>query len=134
MTHQLLNTLFVQTQGAYVHIKDNTLRVQVEGETRLRIPFHHLGGAVVFGNVLISPFLIHRFADDGRSIAWFTEFGRFKARMTAPTSGNVLLRSAQHGAASDEKVQLYLARQFVIGKMRNARQVLLRGRRGSAST
>lgn len=129
MTHQLLNTLFVQTQGAYIHIKDDTLRVQIEGKTGLRMPFHHLGGAVVFGNVLLSPFLIHRFADDGRFIAWFTEFGRFKARMNPPTSGNVLLRSAQHEAATNTEGQLYLARQFVRGKLHNARQVLLRGRR-----
>lgn len=132
MTHQLLNTLFVQTQGAYIHIKDDTLRVQIEGETGLRVPFHHLGGAVVFGNVLLSPFLIHRFADDGRSIAWFTEFGRFKARMNPQTSGNVLLRSAQHQAATDIKTQLYLARRFITGKVHNARQLLLRGRRASS--
>lgn len=131
MTHQLLNTLYVQTQGAYVHIKDDKLRVQIDNETATRIPFHHLGGAVVFGNVLLSPFLIHRFAEDGRFIAWFTEFGRFRARINGFTSGNVLLRSAQYEAATNPEIQLYLARQFVIGKVRNSRQMLLRGRRSA---
>lgn len=128
---QVLNTLYVQTQGAYLHIKDDSLRVEVESTTRLSVPFHHLGGATVFGNVSLSPFLIHRFAEDGRFIAWFSEFGLFKARLEGPTTGNVLLRHAQYEAAGESGQQVYLARQFAMGKIRNGRHVLMRGLRGT---
>jgi len=94
----LLNTLYVGTQMSYLHLDNNTVRVEVERETRLRVPLHHLGGVVLFGNVLVSPALIHRLADEGKSLVLLSEHGRFKARMEGPVSGNILLRQAQYPA------------------------------------
>lgn len=81
---QLLNTLFVQTQGAYLRLDHETIKLEVERETKLQVPLHHLGGLAVFGNVLLSPFLLHRFCEDGRSVVWFGRGGRFKARLAGP--------------------------------------------------
>ncbi len=127
--HQLLNTLYVQTQGAYIHLDHDTLKVEVERVQRLQVPLHHLSGLAVFGNVILSPFLIHRFAEDGRNIVWFNQSGQFRARLAGPVSGNVLLRRAQHEAYGDVCRRTALARRFVAGKIRNARHVLLRGMR-----
>lgn len=131
MMHQLLNTLYVQTQGAYVHMDHDTLKVEVERVVRLQVPLHHLSGLAVFGNVLLSPFLIHRSAEDGRSIVWFDINGRFQARLSGPVTGNVLLRRAQHETMGDIQRQINLARRFVAGKIKNARHVVLRGLRES---
>lgn len=128
----MLNTLYVQTQGAYIHLYHDTVRVEVEGKVKLQVPLHHLGGVVVFGNVLLSPFLIQRFAEEGRSVAWFSASGRFVGRLHGPTSGNVLLRRAQHEVLSDPARTLHLARCIVAGKLKNSRQVLLRGLRDLA--
>lgn len=124
MTRQLLNTLFVQTQGAYLHLDHDTIRVEAEGTTLVRVPLHHLGGLAVFGNVLLSPFLLHRCARDQRQVAWFSTHGRFQARLHGPVSGNVLLRHAQHEAHRDPARTLALARAFVGGKVRAAHHVL----------
>lgn len=129
MTTQLLNTLFVQTQGAYLRLENETLRVDIEGERRLKVPLHHLGGIAVFGNVLLSPFLISQCALDGRDVAWYSRTGRFRGRLAGPTSGNVLLRRAQHEALSDPAATLELARAFVLGKVRMTRAVLQRAQR-----
>lgn len=129
--HELLNVLYVQTQGAMLALDHDTVRVVVEGETRLRIPLIRLGGIVLFGQVSISPFLVHRCAADGRSVTWLTRTGRFAARLQGPTTGNVLLRRAQHEALSDAERTLRIARQIVAGKIQNSRQVLLRAARES---
>ena len=55
MARELLNTLYVTTQGAYVHLDNQTLKVEVDDETRLRVPVHHLGSVVCFGRVSVSP-------------------------------------------------------------------------------
>jgi CRISPR-associated protein Cas1 len=55
--------------------------------------------------------------------------GRFKARLEGGVNGNVLLRLAQHAAAGDAARTLQLARAVVAGKLKNQRQVLLRGAR-----
>jgi hypothetical protein len=46
---QLLNTLYVTTPESYIHLDNDTLRVEVEKETRLRVPLHHLSAVVCFG-------------------------------------------------------------------------------------
>jgi CRISPR-associated protein Cas1 len=125
----LLNTLYVNTQLSYLHLDNDTVRVEVERETRLRVPLHHLGGVVTFGNVLVSPALMHRLADEGKSLVLLSEHGRFKARLEGPVSGNILLRQAQHARAGDPAFTLATARAFVAGKIKNTRQVLLRGAR-----
>jgi len=67
--HQLLNTLYLTTEGAYLRLDHDTLRVEVERETKLQVPIHHLGGIVCFGDVLVSPAALARCAQDGRSRA-----------------------------------------------------------------
>src|SRR5581483_8537772 len=127
--HQLLNTLYVTTPEAYVRLDHETLRVEVERETKLQVPLHHLGAIVCFGDVLISPALLHRCADDGRSVVLLYRNGRFKGRLEGPVSGNVLLRKAQHQAVNDPQQTLAIARNLVAGKVQNVRQVVLRGAR-----
>lgn len=125
----LLNTLYVTTPHAYLHLDNDTVRIEVERETKLRVPLHHLGGIVVFGNVLVSPALMHRLADEGQSLVLLDGNGRFKARLEGAVSGNILLRRAHHEKAGDSVFALRTARACVAGKLRNGRQVLLRGAR-----
>lgn len=128
---ELLNTLYVTTQGAYLHLESDTVRIDVERSLHARVPLLRLQNIVTFGNVLISPALIERCAGDGRSIVLLSERGRFSARIEGPVSGNVLLRRAQHLALSDPDRRLPIARAMLAGKLRNTRSVLLRGARRS---
>src|SRR3546814_12794001 len=93
--YHLLNTLYVTTGGAYLHLDNDTVRIEVERETRLRVPLHHLGGIVSFGDVLISPALIGRCAESGIGMTLLDRNGRFRARIEGTVSGNVRLRKAQ---------------------------------------
>ena len=130
---ELLNVLYVLTQGAVLHVEHDTVRVEVEHETRLRAPLLRLSGIVVLGRVTLTPFLIQRCAEDGRSLVWLDERGRFKARVEGRTKGNVLLRRAQHLALSDPVRSAAIARQIVAAKIQNTRQVLLRAAREATS-
>ena len=62
---QLLNTLYVTLADAWLRLDNDTLRVEVERETRLRVPLHHLSAVVCFGHVGLSAPLMHRLADAG---------------------------------------------------------------------
>lgn len=126
---QILNTLYVMTKGAYLHLDHETLRVEVERETKLQVPLLHLGAIFCFGQVGVSTFLIHRCAEEGRSVVFLEQSGRFKARLAGPLTGNVLLRRAQHDASCDPARALAIAKNLVAGKVQNSRQVLLRGGR-----
>ncbi|MGQ9921382.1 MAG: type I-C CRISPR-associated endonuclease Cas1c [Desulfobacca sp.] len=125
----LLNTLYVQTQGAYLRLELDTLKVEVDKQVRLQIPLHHLGALVLFGEVMVSPALLARCAQDGRGVTWLSRSGRFQARLEGPVSGNVLLRRAQHEAVSQPTRALEIARALVAGKIRNMRSSILRSAR-----
>ena len=55
---KMLNTLYVTTQGAYLNKEGETVVVNIEKETRLRLPIHTLDSIVCFGQVSCSPFLL----------------------------------------------------------------------------
>ena len=130
--HTVQNTLYVMTPNAYAHLENSTVRIDVEHEKKLQVPLHHLRGVVCFGNVMMSPALMHRLADEGKSLVLLDGTGRFKARLEGPVSGNILLRQAQHQKACDASTTLEIARAIVAGKLRNSRSVVLRGARESA--
>ena len=126
MAKELLNTLFVTTQGAYVHLDNETFRVEVEDETKLRVPVHHLGSVVCFGRVNVSPAAMARCAEDQRDLVFLSRGGRFRAKVIGPTSGNVLLRLAQFRAHEDPGQAILIARNIVAAKVQNARLLLMR--------
>lgn len=124
-----LNTLFVTTQGTYLAKDGETVSVKLEGEVRLRVPLLNLAGIVTFGNVTVSPFLLGACGERGIGLSFLTENGRFLARATGPTAGNVLLRREQYRWADDPAATATLVRTIVSGKLLNSRAVLQRSLR-----
>ncbi len=130
---QLLNTLYVTTEPSYLRLDNDTVRVEADRSTQLQVPLHHLGAIVCFGDVMVTPALIRRCGEEGRSLVYLDRHGRFVARVEGPVSGNVLLRRAQHVASLDTEWPARIARNIVAGKIQNARQVILRGAREAES-
>lgn len=126
MAIEFLNTLFVLTEGAYVHLDGETVRVESQGTKLKQVPLHTLGSIVVFGLVSISPYLMRRCAEDGRAISYMDINGRFLARVVGRETGNVLLRKAQFVAHSNHQSSCDIARSIVAGKLQNSRGVLAR--------
>ena len=124
----LLNTLYLTLPG-YLHLDNDTLRFEIERETRLRVPLHHIGSVVCFGDVLISPAVMGRLAEAGKALVLLDRNGRFKARLEGPISGNILLRQAQFARANSPEFALAHAKACIAGKLKNSRYVLLRAAR-----
>jgi CRISPR-associated protein Cas1 len=129
----MLNTLYVTTQGAYLNKEGETVVVNIERETKLRLPIHTLSSIVCFGQVTCSPFLLGHCAENDVSVSFMTGYGKFLARVLGPVSGNVLLRREQYRQADDLKASARLARMFVLGKVSNSRTVLNRAMRDHAA-
>lgn len=126
---QLLNTLYVTTAQTYLRLDNDTLRIEIEQETKLRVPLHHLTAVVCFGHTGLSAPLMHRLAEGGIALVLLDDNGRFKARLEGAVTGNVLLRQAQFARLTDSAFTLDMARACVAGKIKNTRQVLQRGAR-----
>jgi len=68
-------------------------------------------------------------AQNAVAISFCTEHGRFLARVTGFTHGNVLLRREQYRWADDPARCTSVARAVLLGKLANARTTLLSGAR-----
>ena len=130
---KLLNTLYVSSQGSYLHQEGETIVVEREKQKVLQLPIHTIGGIVCFGNVLCSPFLLGFCAERDVAVSFLSEYGRFLASVRGPVSGNVLLRRQQYRMADDENMTRGIAASVVSGKLANCRIVMNRTVRDHAT-
>lgn len=123
---RLLNVLFVTSQKAYLHRQRESVLVEINGETKVRVPAHTLEGIVCFGQVMVSPQLLELCAEHQVTVSFLSQNGRFWARVQGPVSGNVLLRRAQYRMADDPESSARIAQAIVTAKVYNSRVVLQR--------
>ncbi|GKT14953.1 type I-C CRISPR-associated endonuclease Cas1c [Acidovorax sp. SUPP2522] len=128
-----LNTLYVTTEGAWLHKDGANIVMEVEQTVRARLPVHMLESLVCFGRVLVSPPLLGYCAEQGISTCFLTTNGRFLARVEGPVSGNVLLRRAQYRNADNREGCASIVRNLLQGKLHNQRAVLGRALRDHSS-
>jgi CRISPR-associated protein Cas1 len=129
---QHLNTLYLTTNGSYLAREGQSLLVRVEKQTKLRVPVHTIGSVVCLCRAMVSPSAMGLCASSGVSVSFLTDSGRFLARVSGFTPGNVLLRRQQYRVADDTEPggrALRIVRPVVCAKIANQRAVLLRGRR-----
>jgi len=124
---KLQNSLYINTQGAYLHKERETLVIDINKEKVAQLPIHGIGGIFCFGNVMVSPQVMGFCGENAVNLAFFTEYGRFLARIQGKQSGNVLLRRAQYRAVDTHAVPV--ARNIVAAKIQLQKQVLQRHQR-----
>lgn len=120
------NTLYVQTEKTHLHKEGMNIVAKVQNKETARIPIHTLNGIVCFGHVYMTPPLMAYCAEEGVSVTFLTEHGRFQARIEGPVRGNVLLRKAQYRCADNVTRCLQLGSRFLLGKLHNQRAVVRR--------
>ena len=121
---KLQNTLYITTQGSYLHKEQETLVVEQERKKVAQLPVHSIGHIFCFGNVLVSPFLLGFCGENNVNLAFFTENGRFLGRLQGRQSGNVLLRRAQYRMSEQNPVPI--ARNIIAAKIQAGKRVLQR--------
>ncbi|MER3461528.1 MAG: subtype I-C CRISPR-associated endonuclease Cas1 [Armatimonadota bacterium] len=128
------NTLYLTTPGSYVSRDHLSLKVEIEQQTKVLLPIHHLESICVFGpTIYITPQALRLCWEHGVSVNYFSEHGYFIGRWEGVATGSVGLRRAQYRAADDAKRATGIARQCVAGKLQNLRQSLLRSARENES-
>lgn len=123
---KLLNTLYITRQNSYLHKERETVIVKCGDEKLAQFPIQSLVGIFCFGRVSVSPFLMEHCAQTGVGLAFYTEHGRFLARVQGRETGNVLLRRTQYRWADDTERTVQISRLIVAAKIANSRSVVLR--------
>ena len=126
---KFLNTLYVLNKDAYLSLEGENIVLLCNKAEIGRVPLHTLEGIVCFSYPGASPALMGKCARLGVDLSFFSPQGRFLARAVGEERGNVLLRQTQYRIADSEAESCLYARNFILGKVYNARWVLERATR-----
>ncbi|MGH4118789.1 type I-C CRISPR-associated endonuclease Cas1c [Clostridium sp.] len=129
---KLLNTLYVTSPNTYLSLDGENIVILKENIEISRIPLHNLEGIVAFGYTGASPALMGACAKRNIALSFMKQSGRFLARIVGEVRGNVTLRKAQYRISDNTDESNKIARNFIIGKIYNARWVIERATRDYA--
>ncbi|CAG0984695.1 CRISPR-associated endonuclease Cas1 [Methylophilaceae bacterium] len=123
---KLLNTLYITRQESYVHKERDTIVIKNGSEKLGQFPALTISNILCFGQVSVSPPLMGYCGESGIGLSFYTEYGRFLARVLGKQTGNVLLRRTQYRIADKPEQANEIAKVMVGAKIANARSVLMR--------
>ena len=126
---RLLNTLYITGTNRYLSLDGENVVVLEEQNEIGRVPLHNLQSIVTFGYTGASPALMGACAQRNIDLAFMSGNGRFLARVTGEVKGNVTLRKEQYRVSENKEKSIAIARNFIFGKVYNARWILERAAR-----
>jgi len=118
--------LYVKEQGVTLGKSGDVLTIKRRREVLQKVKLLDISQVSLLGNVQVTSQALREITAAGIPIAHFSYGGWFHALTSGLVHKNVELRIAQFTAAADFKRSLRLARQFVVGKIKNARTLLRR--------
>lgn len=123
---KLLNTLYVTSADSYLSLDGETVVVLNQDKVLGKIPLHNLEGIVAFGYTGASPALMGECASRNISLCFLTPNGKFLARVTGKEYGNVTLRKEQYRISDNPELSCKIAKNFITGKVFNAKWAIER--------
>lgn len=121
---KLQNTLYITTQGSYLHKERETLVIEQNGKKLAQLPIHAIAHIFCFGNVMVSPYVMGFCGENQVNLAFFNEHGRFLSRMQGRQHGNIHLRRAQYRISETQPISI--ARHIIAAKIQSSKRVLQR--------
>lgn len=129
---KLLNTLYVTSPNTYLSLDGENIVILKDQIEISRIPLHNLEGIITFGYTGASPALMGACAKRNIALSFMKQSGRFLSRVVGEVRGNVTLRKSQYRISDSEEESNKIAKNFIIGKIYNARWVVERATRDYA--
>lgn len=118
--------LYLNTQGFRVGCKEEVLQIKEKDRVVEEVRMRDVSHVALFGNIQISTQAIQSLCELEVPITYFSMGGWFYGMTRGHALKNVFLRLEQYRLARDETACRSLARQFVHGKIRNQRTLLMR--------
>lgn len=126
---KLLNTLYVTSPDTYLSLDGENIVILKDESEVSRIPLHNLECIITFGYTGASPALMGACASRNIALSFMKQSGKFLARVVGEVRGNVTLRKAQYRISDDLNQSNRISRNFILGKVYNARWVIERATR-----
>lgn len=123
---KLLNTLYITNENAYLSLDGENIVCKLEDNEKFRLPFDNVESVVCFSYLGCSPALMGKCAEKLIPISFISPSGKFLAKVSGETRGNVFLRVAQ--IDKFRECGLQLAQNGIATKVGNSIHLLNRSR------
>ncbi len=118
--------LYLNTPGVHIGLKNELLTVKEEKRLLEEIRINDLTHVSLFGNIQISTQAIQKLCEHDVPVTYFSMGGWFYGITRGHGLKNIFTRIEQFRCAADPAFCLGVARQFIHGKIRNQRTLLMR--------
>jgi len=129
---KLLNTVYVTSPDSYLSLDGENIVILKSNIEAARLPLHNLEGIIAFGYTGASPALMGACAKHNIALSFMTQSGKFLSRIVGEVRGNVTLRKTQYRISDSNEESTKIAKNFIFGKIFNARWVIERATRDYA--
>lgn len=121
-----MSNLYVYDQLAQLGIEKNRIVIAYDIDNFKFIPIERIENIVIFGAVKASPAFIKEILEHGIHLTWLSKNGSFFGRLESTGHVNIHRQREQFRKSDDQSFCLELAKQFIIGKAKNQRTILVR--------
>ena len=118
--------LYLNKPGLFVGRSGEVLQVKEKKQLVQEVRINDLSHLALFGNIQLSTAAVHALCEADIPITYFSMGGWFYGFTRGHSLKNIFTRVEQFRLARDPATCLWLARSFVIGKIRNQRTMLMR--------
>ena len=123
---KLLNTLYILDNDKYLSLDGENIVINQDKSELGRVPLHNIESIITAGYTGVSPALMGKCAHDHIQLIFISRSGRFLARVSGESNGNVLLRREQYRIADNTNEAIKYGKNIIAAKLYNASGVLNR--------
>ena len=121
-----MGNIYVYEQGSVITIKENRLIITKVSKKIETIPIELIDGVMIFGNIQVSTQSIHKLLSKGINITYLSKRGYNFGRLENINKVNIERQRLQFRQSEDMFYSLEISKEFIKGKIKNQRTVLLR--------
>lgn len=121
-----MSNLYVYDQLVQLGIEKNRIVIAYDKDNFKSIPIETIENILIFGAVKASPTFIKEILSRGIHLTWLSKNGSFFGRLESTGHVNIYRQREQFRKSDDTNFCLTLAKQFIMGKAKNQRTILVR--------
>lgn len=119
-------SLYLTEDGTHLTLKDNRILIKKSSEILKEISLEKVDNIVIVGNVSITSPLSIELLEREIPVNWLSKTGKFYGRLEPTTRVNIARQREQFRCSDNIEFSLDLAKNFIIGKVKNCQVVLRR--------
>lgn len=119
-----MSILLISEQGSRLTKRGRSLILFKDRKKKLIYPLSNVERILLMGRIEFSSTLIGLLLRENIELVFLTMDGRYKGRLTGPTSKNVFIRQTQYGRLKDETFRLQFSKAILLGKCFNQQKLI----------